>query len=153
LRLSAIPPASPAIAAPPASRGPLAFEARLPTLEAPGAFEAAWEAFVRVFLAAPFPDREARERVFVELPELRLPVLRPFDLARVRELRALVEEPLFFLDAVELRLERALDRVLWVAICIASLSRFRAGLCGARSRSRYPQAPSQTLKAAIEKNG
>ena len=90
----------------------------MPTLEAPGAFEATCEAFARVFRAAPFPDREDRERAFAELPERelperRVPVLRPFDFARVRELRVLVEEPLLFPDPVELRLP---ERVLWVAI-------------------------------------
>jgi hypothetical protein len=98
-------------------------------LEAPGVFEASCDAFARVFLAGPFPDREDRERVFAELPERelperRVPVLRPFDFARGRELRAPVEEPLLFPDPVELRL---LERVLWVAICFASLSRFHAG--------------------------
>jgi hypothetical protein len=146
-----MPPASPAIAAPPASRGPLALEASLPTVEVPGAFEASCEVFCRVFRAAPFPDREDRERVFAELPERRVPALRPFDfVARVRELRALVEEPLLFPDPVELRLER----VLWVAICISPL--FIASMPAAArlapakaTRTRRPKHG----RSGIEKSG
>ena len=124
LRLfSATPPATPAIAAPPASRGAFAFEANWATL--PPAFE-----------TAPFDDELVRREAVDRL--LALGLFRVLDRPLDRDEDALVDEDLPFLEVEPrelfeellpfldlLELERLLvdrlleDRVVW-AMVIAS---------------------------------
>ena len=124
LRLfNATPPAIPAIAAPPASKGVFAFEASSATL--PPAFETEpFDEVARGLLRAldPLLDRPDRE---VE------PFREPEFLERLEELLPLLD----FVELERLRLDRLLeDRVVW-AMVIASLG-FRASCAFSRRRVR-----------------
>jgi hypothetical protein len=133
LRLfNATPPAIPAIAAPPASKGVFAFEASSATL--PPAFET--EPFDNVLFAA--VDRLPARGLLWVLDRLLDRPDREDEPFREPELLELPEEPLALLDFVDLerlRLDRLLeDRVVW-AMVIASLGfrascAFRTGVCG-----------------------
>lgn len=151
-RLSAIPPAKPASAAPPASSGPFALEAMFPALEPPGAFEASAETFSRALSRAPL-EGLVRGRVAVRLERRDPDVWLRFDL---RGLRVVVEEP-FDLLLVELLLLALLlpllallleERLVCVAISRPLFRRFLAAPLRGRSACCYPVVASQTPRGA-----
>jgi hypothetical protein len=131
---SATPPAIPASAAPPATSGVFAFEAKVETFEpvfrtvgdteGALAFDASSATFSLVLPIGPF-EGAGRERALVPV-ERREPVARALFDPFLRALpEAVLDEPFLLVDVLlELRCEERLERVVWAIsspLCLASL--------------------------------